>query len=137
MVAQMKALVLSGGAGTRSRPFTHTSAEQPVPVGMITGDHLFVEGFRGSPSDARIDAPRTIEPSRQDELGITHAVRHPIRARADARCPVIGGDGKDTGNATDADTGTRDSQARVISAPHVPRAHRLVRGDHGGARIRS
>ncbi|MFI2376898.1 glucose-1-phosphate thymidylyltransferase [Streptomyces sp. NPDC018964] len=226
----MKALVLSGGAGTRLRPITHTSAKQLVPVankpvlfygleslaeagitevGMIVGDTAaeiedavgdgskfglrvtyipqeqplglahavliardwlgdddfvmylgdnfivggitgLVEEFRRDRPDARIlltrvadprsfgvaeldpsgrvigleekpehpksdlalvgvylftpavhEAVRAVEPSWRGELEITHALQHLIDSRADARCTVIEGYWKDTGDVVD------------------------------------
>ncbi|MER7563869.1 sugar phosphate nucleotidyltransferase [Streptomyces sp. NPDC097941] len=85
----MKALVLSGGAGPRSRPITPTPPEPPVPVAhkavllsdgpqsvaasethrvrVIVGEHLFTPVVH--------DAVRPVEPYGRAELEILHAVR--------------------------------------------------------------
>jgi dTDP-glucose pyrophosphorylase len=89
MVTQMKALVLSGEAGPRSRPITHAPPEQPVPVAhktvlsdgpesiadsethrvrVIGGEHLSTPAVH--------DAVRAVEPYGRAELEILHAVRH-------------------------------------------------------------
>ena len=89
----MKALVLSGGAGTRLRPITHTSAKQLVPVankpvlfygleairdagvtdvGIIVGDtHAEIEAAVGDGSELGI----SVTYIKQDApLGLAHCV---------------------------------------------------------------
>ena len=90
----MKALVLSGGRGTRLRPITHTSAKQLVPVankpilyyalesiraadirevGIVTGDtHDEIEAACGD--GAEWDCSITYIPQ-EAPLGIAHAVK--------------------------------------------------------------
>ena len=89
----MKALVLSGGAGTRLRPITHTSAKQLVPVankpvlefglesirdagvtdvGIIVGEtHEEIRAHVGDGSQFGIDVTYVHQP---DPLGLAHAV---------------------------------------------------------------
>jgi glucose-1-phosphate thymidylyltransferase len=89
----MKALVLSGGAGTRLRPITHTSAKQLVPVGnkpilefgleairdagitdvgIIVGEtHEEIRAHVGDGSGYGIDVTYVHQPQ---PLGLAHAV---------------------------------------------------------------
>jgi glucose-1-phosphate thymidylyltransferase len=90
----MKALVLSGGAGTRLRPITHTSAKQLIPiankpilyygleaiaaagiteVGIIVGDtHAEIEAAVGDGSRFGI---KTSYIRQEAPLGLAHAVK--------------------------------------------------------------
>jgi glucose-1-phosphate thymidylyltransferase len=93
-VIGLKALVLSGGRGTRLRPITHTSAKQLVPiankpilfygleaireagivdVGIVVGEtHREIEAAVGDGSDFGL----AVTYIKQDEpLGLAHAVR--------------------------------------------------------------
>ncbi|SDD28749.1 glucose-1-phosphate thymidylyltransferase [Streptomyces prasinopilosus] len=93
MVRQMKALVLSGGAGTRLRPITHTSAKQLVPVankpvlfyglesiadagitdvGMIVGDTA--EEIENAVGDGSKFGLRITYIPQERPLGLAHAV---------------------------------------------------------------
>src|SRR3984957_17670920 len=80
----MKALVLSGGSGTRLRPITHTSAKQLVPVANKPVLFYGLEGI----AEAGIDEvgivggePRSrIRAARGDGRGVSRAPRFPVQA---------------------------------------------------------
>ncbi|GAA4789310.1 hypothetical protein GCM10023220_12550 [Streptomyces ziwulingensis] len=101
----MKALALSGGAGTRLRPLTHTSAERLVPV----ADEAVL--FHGPESPAG--------------AGITHALRHRVDGEADAAAVTVGRVG----------SSLLGRHVEVTPAPSVPSAHRFVLADHSKVQI--
>jgi glucose-1-phosphate thymidylyltransferase len=145
----MKALVLAGGSGSRLRPIMHTSAKQLLPVankpvlfygleaiadagisevGIIVGDTA--PAIQAAVGDGRafgLDATYI----RQDApLGLAHAV---LVARdylgADDFVMYLGGNFIVGGITALVE--------EFSSARPVPRAHRLVLGDHSKVQISS
>ncbi|MFD7865023.1 glucose-1-phosphate thymidylyltransferase [Streptomyces sp. NPDC057682] len=131
----MKALVLSGGAGTRLRPITHTSAKQLVPVankpvlfygleaiaeagitevGMIVGDTE--EEIRAAVGDgSRFGLDVTYIPQ-SEPLGLAHAVLIARRYLGDDDFVMYLGDNFIVGGITDLVEGFRTDRpdARIL-----------------------
>ncbi|MFG2796566.1 glycosyltransferase family protein [Streptomyces pseudovenezuelae] len=117
----MKALVLSGGAGTRSRPSRHASAGRPVPVAdqavPIPGRTPLADAG-GTRTGALVgDTPESgpAERPRRD------------RARGTVRVgtPVV---------VHDAVRAVEPSRRGELETLCVPRGRCPVRGDHGEVR---
>lgn len=144
MVSRMKALVLSGGAGTRLRPITRTSPEQLMPVadrpvlfhepesltdagisdvGTAVGDTTAeIEDAVGDESKFCPQAaciPQVNSPGAAHAVLTAPAVRYPADPRADVRRTVVRGCRKDTGNAVDLLEAAR--RVRTLLASDAPR----------------
>src|SRR6266700_3467310 len=70
----MKALVLSGGAGTRLRPITHTSAKQLLPVANKPVLFYGLEAIREAVGDGSPFGLNVTYIQQDAPLGLAHAV---------------------------------------------------------------
>jgi ADP-glucose pyrophosphorylase len=110
----VKALVLSGGSGSRLRPITHTSAKQLLPAANNPVLYYGLEAIR----DAGITAADCTIADSEIEYSIVLRGAS-IQGLRRIEAPLIG------------------HEVKVTPAPKVPKAHRLVLGDHGKVRISS
>ncbi|MFF7071804.1 glycosyltransferase family protein [Streptomyces pseudovenezuelae] len=119
----MKALVLSGGAGTRSRPSRHASAGRPVPVAdqavPIPGRTPLADA-----GDTRTGALVGDTP----ESGPAERPQQPRRDRARGTVRV------GTPVVHDAVRAVEPSRRGELETLCVPRGRCPVRGDHGEVR---
>src|SRR5580693_4968538 len=70
----MKALVLSGGAGTRLRPITHTSAKQLLPVANKPVLFYGLEAIEEAVGDGSAFGLNVTYLRQEAPLGLAHAV---------------------------------------------------------------
>ncbi len=117
----MKALVLAGGAGTRLRPITHTSAKQLLPVANKPVLFYGLEAIR----DAGIT-----------EVGLVVGDTEPAITDSEIEYSIVLRGASISGvQRIEASIIGRDVE--VTPAPRVPKAHRLILGDHSKVQISS
>ena len=154
----MKALVLAGGAGTRLRPITHTSAKQLVPVGnkpildyglesirdagitdvgVIVGEtRAEIEAYVGDGSRFGLDVTFVHQPQ---PLGLAHAVLTAEDYLGADDFVMYLGDNLVVGGITDFVDQFRDDHpaAQILLSPvKNPSAFGIAELNHDGAVIR-
>jgi glucose-1-phosphate thymidylyltransferase len=151
----MKALVLSGGAGTRLRPITHTSAKQLVPVankpvlfygleairdagvtdvGIIVGDtHAEIEAACGDGSELGISVTYIRQTA---PLGLAHCVLIAQEFLGDDDFVMYLGDNFIIGGITELveefRSGTYDAQILLTKVDNPSQFGVAELGPHGG-----
>jgi glucose-1-phosphate thymidylyltransferase len=151
----MKALVLSGGAGTRLRPITHTSAKQLVPiankpilfyglesirdagivdVGIIVGEtHAEIEACVGDGSAWGLRVAYILQP---EPLGLAHAVLTAEDFLGDDEFVMYLGDNVIKGGIAGlVDEFTRDRPDAMILLARVPEPQRFGVAELEGGRV--
>jgi glucose-1-phosphate thymidylyltransferase len=151
----MKALVLSGGAGTRLRPITHTSAKQLVPiankpilfyglesirdagitdVGIIVGEtHAEIEASVGDGSRWGIHVTYIRQP---EPLGLAHAVLTAADFLGDDEFVMYLGDNIIKGGITGlVEEFGRDRPDAMILLASVPEPQRFGVAELDGGRV--
>jgi dTDP-glucose pyrophosphorylase len=159
----MKALVLSGGAGTRLRPITHPSAEQLVPVAdkavLFHGLESIAHAGITQVLLTQVADPRAFGLAQPDPdgqvIGVEEKPQQPKSVHDSVRAIepsgrgeseiIPGGEAEYSNVLPDAsiegvarvEPSLIGRHVDVTPAPSVPRAHRLVPGDHSRVPIPS
>jgi NDP-sugar pyrophosphorylase family protein len=142
----MKALVLAGGAGTRLRPLTYTSAKQLIPVANKPVLFYGLEAIRDAGiTDVGIvvgDTEAAIRSAVGD--GVTSSYIGPFSSVAED-CDIADSEieysivvrGASIQGVRRIEASLIGHEVEVTPAPRVPKAHRLILGDHSKVQIGS